>query len=528
MRSAIQMTALDRAIAAVSPGRALKRLQARTALNAISAAPARTAGSQKGTMNGWAPRWLGKLMEARQRELAASRTQELVANDASAAAIVDTMPTNVVGYGLSPQSEPHADILGLTEEQAQAFANRAEWLYRLWSRTADLSGRMTVWDMQFLGVRNLMVYGEALRIPVMLPDEPGRRFSLSFQDVSPLRLKTPPNLQAAGNIRDGVELGPGCTPVAYYIADPQRDATPQGLGSADFTRFPARRGHWPAVMHLYRVTESEQVRGVSPLAPALKTFKDLEDYMDYELVGAIVAANFPVYFEPIAGQAPFGAGLPRANNMPTGYELLDMEMEPGAAYSGPGRPHMLKSERPSGTFASFTETFLRAVCAVTGQPYEVVSKTFQNNYSASRAALNEAWKTYQLYRAWLGEHDCQPVWEMLLEECYLRGYLDDVMPGSAPGFYSEREAWCNATWIGPARGSVDPAKEEQGRILELINGTTTRKIIAAEKGRDWDRVTRQRRREEAELKAAGIPSQLTTKAASKTDQAETQGAPENA
>jgi hypothetical protein len=45
--------------------------------------------------------------------------------------------------------------------------------------------------------------------------------------------------------------------------------------------------------------EQDQVRGVSILAPAMKFFRDLNDYLDYELVGAIVAASFPVFIETV-------------------------------------------------------------------------------------------------------------------------------------------------------------------------------------------------------------------------------------
>ena len=169
-----------------------------------------------------------------------------------------------------------------------------------------------------------------------------------------------------------------------------------------------------------------------------------------------------------------------------------MDIAPGTVtFGNPNeKPYILESKRPSANFAAFVEIILRAAAASMGIPYESLSKDFsKTNYSSARAALNEAWKLYQFYRRWFARLYTQPVWEMVIEEAYLRNVcgladaIDALSP--APGFYEGRAYWCSASWIGPSRGSIDPVKEIQAVILALKNHLMTYGEAWAERGGDF-------------------------------------------
>ena len=49
-----------------------------------------------------------------------------------------------------------------------------------------------------------------------------------------------------------------------------------------------------------------------------------------------------------------------------------------------------------------------------------------------------------------------------------------------------RELWCNASWIGPARGFVDPVKEIQAVVMALNHNLMTYGEAWGERGGDWD------------------------------------------
>ena len=97
------------------------------------------------------------------------------------------------------------------------------------------------------------------------------------------------------------------------------------------------------------------------------------------------------------------------------------------------RVHHLETSSPSPNFEQFCRFVLRSMAASVDMPYEVIAKDFsQTNYSSARAAMLEAWKVFTLYRQWLVSHYCQPIFQMVIEEAWLRGKLQ--FPAKAPDF----------------------------------------------------------------------------------------------
>lgn len=456
----------------------------------------RVAGAKSGTLSNWLVQRNTALQEGGERQDISDRAEDLVANDPHAASTILGMAINVSGTGFSPQSTPQADALGLAPEALEGFQRQAEWAWQRWAARADAAGRWPFWAIQYLATWSLLCRGEFFRIPVMI-DDPGRPFSLALQGVDPLRVYTPVDKLQDDTIRDGVTLGPLGEPVAYWVESPtKRESIFRAgyMGSADFRQLRARAGHRPGVLHGYVPREEEQVRGVSVLAPAMKFFKDLSDYLDFELVGAIVAASFPVAVETTN---PYGvaAGLTQATT--TAPLRYYQELAPGSVvYLNPNESiKPINAARPGDTFAPFVERLLRAVGAAAGIPYEVVARDFsKTNYSSARAALLEAWRVFQFYQRWLIDSLCQPCWEMVIEEAWLRGMI--TLPKGAPDFYDARDAYCRTRWTPPKRGHVDPVKEMRALIEGHAAGFINLDTIAAEMGTDWETLMIQRRREE--------------------------------
>ncbi|SCY01495.1 phage portal protein [Desulfoluna spongiiphila] len=462
----------------------------------------RKAGGHSGTLANWMTFRMNRDSEPYERSTIASRAQDLVANDPHAANIVDSMGVSVVGTGLRPQSRPNWKLLGWSEEQAETFQTQAEWAFSIWETEADAAGRLPFWAIQFLSVQSLVVNGEFLRIPVM-KDKPGRTFSLALQCVNPLRMYTPSDLTQDTSIRDGVTLGEFGEPSSYWIANPDNAYTSYSLPSASFAQVPAWVGHRPGVFHSFIQKEDEQVRGISLLAPGMKFFRDLNDYLDFELVGAIVAASFPVFIKtpnaeesapPLNGDAVAAGELTRHQDVAAGTMI----------YGNPGEePHVLESKRPGNTFPEFVERILRGIGATVGMPYEVVAKDFsKTNYSSARAALLEAWRVFGFYQKWLVDSFCQKVWEMVLEEAWLRGMI--TLPAGSPDWYEARHAYTRAMWIPPERDDVDPLKTARANQINRESGNGTLAKIAARQGMDVDSYIEQLAREKRKLKAAGL------------------------
>jgi lambda family phage portal protein len=464
----------------------------------------RSGAGNSGGLATWTPRRVTWREEGRQREAIADRSNDLVANDPHACSLIESISINGVGPGLWPQSKPNWKRLGITEEQATEISEQAEWEFELFNREADARGVSDFYGIQFQNLWSTLINGEFINLPLML-DDPARRYRLAIQTVDPVRMRTPIDFSLSPTIRDGVRLGSLGEPVGYFIADPDDGRLLSRLSSSQFQELPPKRGHRPVVIHRFIAKTPEQVRGMGVLAPAMPFFRNLADYLDYELLGAIVAASFPVFIEK---SNPYDAGnLPgiKSVGQPDGSQKKYQEIAAGqVAYGNVGeKPHILKSDRPGNGFQTFVETVLRGAGAATGMPYEIIAKDFsKTNYSSARAALQEAWRVFELYQDWLVNHYCRVIWEMVFEEAVLRGRIR--LPVGAPNFYAARAEYCAATWVGPERTNVDPVKEMVADIMGLNAGTTTLADIAAKRNKDWEAQAKQRSRERQTFIGLGL------------------------
>ena len=125
------------------------------------------------------------------------------------------------------------------------------------------------------------------------------------------------------------------------------------------------------------------------------------------------------------------------------------------------------------------DIFIRALCEQVGAaleiPADLLLMSFNSSYSASRAALLEAWKAFRMRREWLTKDFCRPVYEIWLTEAVARGRI------SAPGFLTDpiiRQAYLRSEWIGPSQGQLDPTKEVAAAVAAIENGLSTREAEA--------------------------------------------------
>ena len=465
------------------------------------AGPSRESGAFRGSINNYRPhRTISRDGETRERTLTQDRAQDLYANDFAARSAVDAISVNAVGTGLVPQPRLPFKRLGISEEEAAEIKDQMEWAWAEWVTQAHAAGTMHFEDLQLSGIKSMLRLGELLHVPVMeSPDQnPARTFGLAIQPLSPRRLRTPSDKVTDPAIRDGIHFSSTGKPLGYWIAAPKPSlysgldcgGLSSVLTSDNFRYITAWVAHRPGLFHLFRHDEEEQVRGVSTLSTGVKLFRNLSDSIDYELLAQVVTASFPVFIAMEGGQSglpdmvreQYGLPAPGEPEEKRYYQTVD----PGQLiYGNAGeKPQVLESKRPSNNFMNFVELILRAQGAASGISYETMIRDFsKSNYSSARAALNEDWKTFLLYRSHFVRMYCQPIWDMVMEEAWLRGKV--VLPKGAPDFYQSRFLWCNCYWYGPSRGYIDPVKEIQANVLAIQNRLMTRHEHFAQYGSDF-------------------------------------------
>jgi lambda family phage portal protein len=479
---------LDRLINYFSPGRGLRRQVGKKHLKLL--ADYRGADTSR-LHNNWLWGRSTATPPSYTLEILRNRSRDLNRNDAVASGATETMAVNIVGRGLRPQSRIRAEILGISEEKARELQRQAEFIWQAWAPLADSGNRLSFDDLQFLALRKIVEDGEVLALPVMA-SESWRPISRAVELLESDRL-CPPGGKSPTAMETAVEVGTRGQPVAYWIS---RMNYANQLGSVydlgDSERIEARDSAGrPRVLHIYRVTRPGQVRGVPYFAPVLTYFKDLSDYLDAELVAAKVAACLAVFVTSADPQ--YGAlGSATTTETTTGRRIQGIE--PGMVnYLSIGENiSVVDPKRGGETFSSFVEGILRMIGMALGLPYELLTKDFsKTNYSSARASLLEGRRMFSSWRSWFAAQFCQPFWDLVLEEAFLRGLFQ------APRFYELRAEYTRAAWIGGAWGWVDPVKEVQASKMAIDYGLSTMAEEVAGQGRDWEEVFEQLKREQA-------------------------------
>lgn len=493
---------LDSIIGFFSPIRAFKRRMAREAIR-ISREFSHYKGAGRNRLrSSWLPggasadeALLPELSELRER------SRDLNRNDAHASGITNTMTVNTVGTGIRPQSRLDRDSLGISEKSAANFQKKAERTWKRWLPFSDASDRMDFYEIQQLVDRQILENGEVILLPLMLEDN-ARPYSISLQVVESDRLATPPDKRGDKSIRSGVKIGENGEPVSYFIRKTHPGDIRFGKrGEKKFMEIPAKNEYGRRnVFHLYPMLRSGQTRGVPFFSPVLTYFKDLSEYAEAELVAARIAACFSLF---ITSEASMDVGNNVLNGRNANNQIIE-SLEPGMI------KHLLPGEsitsfnpqRPGSTFEPFVDRILRAISAALGLPYELVAKDFsKTNYSSARAALLEARRYFKVRQEWLSRKLCQPVWEMVMEEAYLKGKLGSI------SFYEKKEYWTGASWITPGWEWVDPLKEAKAAEVGLKNKIVTHSDLYAAQGKDWEEAFEQRKRETDKMEELGLSNE---------------------
>lgn len=500
---------VDRAISAVAPVWAARRMAARSALDQYQRIQNYRAADKNRLRSGWLPGG-GSADEDLLPDLATlrERSRDMNRNDGYAAGATETVVNNTVGSGFRLQSRMDREMLssaGFSEGEVEALQEQAERVWRRQTRHWDAQDAMDFSEIENLVFRQVMENGEIFVLPSMIPrgEAPWRPYSLALEFVEADRVESPPGADRE-TVRSGIELGERGQPLAYWIRDSHPGDYRFGSISTKHQRYAKRQANGrPQVLHLFWKRRPGQNRGRPFFAPVLDKFKDLADYMEAEVVAARVAACFAAF---VTKEDSLGGRL--ANSTQESNQRLET-LEPGIIeYLGAGEDVKFGApNRPGGTFEPFVEGALREIAAGLGLPWQLVAKEFSDmNYSSARTALLEARRFFVAWQEWLAKKFHQVIYELLLEEAWLRGDFNVV------DFYGLEEALVRARWIAPGWKWVDPTKEAQASQMAIDMGISTLADEAATQGRDWEEVLEQRAREISRARELGVPlgSEMTS------------------
>lgn len=434
-----------------------------------------------------------------------------------ATSAVKTSRTNVIGLGLQLNPRPDLELLGLDQDRATEWVKKVKREFSLWADkkdTCDATGINNFYELQQLLVSSWLMSGDVFVLIQERDPVPGKPYRLRLRAIEADRIATPyeagtastiittgKNPKNGNTIYDGVEVDKSGMAVAYYI----RNTYPYEA-TQEQTKFVRVEAHGasglPNIIQIMNAERPDQYRGVTFLAPVIEKLLQINRYTEAEITAAIVQSFLTGFVtkNDDASTNPFnevGAGFPEeeASHDPNEYEM------------GPGTMNYMEAgesitftdpSHPSTGFDAFVNSIVTQIGAGLDLPKEILLKAFDSSYSASRAALLEAWKSFNMHRTWFINDFCNPVYELWLNEAVATGRVD------APGYFADpaiRAAWLNCEWIGPSQGMLDPTKEIQAEQMACENGFSTHADSALRlNGSDYDSNIEQLAREQDKVR----------------------------
>lgn len=491
---------IDGAINVISPELALRREAARRKLAIYNTGYSHHgASSIKKSLIGWQSSGgdadadiVANIPKLRER------SRDLIMGMPIATGAMKTIRTNVIGSGLRLNASIDYDFLGLTSEQADEWEVNTEREFRMWADTknCDAARMMTFGQLQALALVSALASGDVFAVLPLRP-RPGSVYDLRISLIEADRVNDPSPKPQGRDVYGGIELDQYGEAVACYI-ERSHPLAKGRMGKREWDRveFYGRETGRPNVLHITQDWERPgQRRGAPLLSPVIETLKQLGRYSDAELMAAVISGMFTVFIKSQTPENPIGEAIPLDQQVDAG-DPGSIELGPGAIVGlGDGEDVTVANpSRQNSTFDSFVTAICRQVGVALEIPYELLIKHFTASYSASRAALLEAWKMFRMRRTWMVQSFCQPIYEEWLAEAVLKGRIQ------APGFFEDpvrRAAWSGAKWYGPSQGHLNPLQEAAAAKMRIDEEISTREREAAEfSGEAWEDIHPVRAREE--------------------------------
>ena len=534
------MNLLDRALLPFDPQRVAGRLKARAQVSAIEALAGTPGPGGSTSSSGAGGRWWNPLARSAARDTlpklgnqrAASR--ELISTNAIAAGAVNTSVDRIIGTGLAFVASPARQVLGWSADQAEAWKAVAQAEYSLWADDAqacDFAGEETFYQAQASVVRGAKSSGDIFTLLPLAERTRMRPYGLRFQLIEADRVGNPLGQMDTEEVAGGIRFGPGGRPLAAHIYDrhPGSGYTHKGgasLYAGQWVSFQGDSGRL-RLLHHYKKLRPGQPRGVPYLAAVVDLIKQIGRFTDAEIEAAVINSFFTMVVTTENGNTSpvFGASNSTATD-PAPAPQDEVALGPGAVIGlAKGEDATFADpKRPNVNAVEFIHGLIGLIGMGLGIPREVLLKQFNSSYSASKAALLDAWIHFRTERAWAALSFCQPIFETWLAEAVFLGRV------KAPGFFSDpmlRWAYTRAAWPGDSMGSINPKDEVAAYTAAIDARLMTRERAEWELGgTDWNATFDQKLAEHQRLAKAGLlPVPKAGAAAPQTSPADPQGTP---
>lgn len=464
----IELNLFDSVLAQFAPRAALRRVQARIALDQFakrSMASGYEAAGLGRRSSAWRPRSTSADVEisAAGPRLRA-RMRDLVRNAPFAAEAVTAWTDYLVGAGIEPRAKTGDAKLD----------DRLNGLWADWAPQADADGAGGFHALISLAVRQMIEGGDCFlrRRGRRAEDGLAVPFQVQLYEAEHLD-ETKMTFTSLNGFKTnrGIEYDAAGRRTAYHLYKDH----PGEIGvmrTLEASRVPAE-----FVAHLYRRDRVQQ-RGVPWGASVVHKLKELDDWHEAELVRKkIEACAVAFVVNPDAGDEPLTPGALDAAGSPYAVDAngtLVEQFEPGLiAYLNGGKDVRFNDPKSTGGVGEWNAVQQHAIAAGWGMPYEILTGDLSRvNYSSIRTGLIKFRQRAERYQ-WhvVIPIACQRIWDWFTEAAYANKLID--------------KPTARVEWSPPRVEEVDRTKEALADLAELRAGTTSLQQVISRKGYNW-------------------------------------------
>lgn len=444
------------------------------------------------------------------------RANDSMLNNGWIAGVVEQIVSLMIGTELRLNAKPDLSAFGFDQKQSGDWARLVERRYSVWSSQAyecDAGGRYTMGQMQAAAVRQWFGTGEIVaEIPFIR--RPGA------ETLTKVRLLPSHWLSQRTDPYDGI----------YHGVRLDRDGMARGYlfetqdlarGVLQTERRARDRFGRPEIVHVFDGVAG-QVRGITPLAPALKVTRQFDQLSDATLTAAMIHAIFAATIESDYPTEQVMAALQDEDETAGGLSgSFDAFLaQKGAWHDGVnidlGRhgkiAHLLMGERlklhgsehPNSTFEAFANFLLREIAACLGVMFEDLTGDFRGaTYSSVRMGIAKKWPLMEYRRRHIAGRFAQPAYEAWLEEEIDSGRIP--LPGGIDAFVANRSSLTRCDWRGPPKPQADDVKAARAHREWYDLGVMSQEMIANDLGVDHEDVQEQLARERDNRARLGLP-----------------------
>lgn len=416
---------IDKTVAFFSPSAGLRRMQRKAAIEVLRRG---YEGARKDRRTaGWRITNDAETAPLDQIQLLKQRSRDLYRNNPYAYNAHNVIADNTTGTAILPAIKD----------------DRLKKTWREWatSTNVDFDQHLNFYGIQNLCMRTMSMHGEVLVLRIKTEDK-----------VMPLELKVvrseyldttkdEPKMKTGGYIKGGIQFNGNGKREGYWIFD--EDPTLDIYSKSTF---------WKEadVIHLFKVEEPGQIRGVPFGAASIMPLRDYDDYADAQLTRQKVAACFSIFITKTDA------------DMVPGHEPEERfeKVQPGLIqHLDPGKEVTFASPPAAEGYGEYSRNVLSSVASGFGVSYEAMTGDLKGvNFSSGRMGWLEYQRKIENWQAFIIIPKlCNRVWTWFVEAGTISGLLTENTPAAVD-------------WTPPGRAMIDPSKEVKGLADQVRAG----------------------------------------------------------